>query len=346
MVQNRIHFACNAVGIKKDGDTGDYTPIHGAQTLGLSTVFNNERYFELGQSEIYQNIEDVPDISITINKFLDGHPLVYLLATEDAPSATLLGRQNEKSIVAWSVVDDTFDSVSGTPLTTFESSGCYVSSLNYTFGVDGPFTEDITLVSNQCFWSPGGTTLYGSAFDGTIFDNTDTPLNITESGGIQTRQRMIFNGQANITLLPRDINGITTSGTNELRSDGFQTVHVQNITIGAELGRENALELGKKAPYFRAMTLPVDIDCTIEVNSVSGNYISATEAGVYGNGNNSRDEAIKIVIQDGTIFDLGSRNKLQNVDYGGGGTDGSFGTDTYTYQGANNLTITMPNISP
>lgn len=346
MANNRINYACNAVGIKKVGDTGPYTPIRGAQTFGLSTVFNNERYFELGQSEIYQNIEDIPDISITINKFLDGHPLVYLLATEDAPTPTLLGRQNEQSIVAWTVVDDTSDSVSGTAIATVESSGCFVSSLAYNFTVDGPFTEDITLVSNHAFWSTGGTSIFGNAFTGTIFDNTDTPLNIAESGGLQTRERLVFNGQADITLLPRDINGISTSGTNGLKADGHHIVHVQNISITAELGRENALELGKKTPYFRAITLPVDIDCTIEVNSTSGNYISATEAGVYGNGNNTRDEAIKVVLQDGTIFDLGTRNKLQNVDYGGGGTDGAFGTDTYTYQGANRLTVTQNFIDP
>ena len=346
MVQNRIHFAANAVGVKKVGDTGSYTPVHGAQSLGFSTVFNIEAFQELGQSEIYQNIEDIPDISITVNKFMDGHPLVYLLATENAPSATLLGRQNEKSIIAWSIADDTNDSVSGTMLATVESSGCYVSSLSYNFAVDGPFTEDITLVSNHAFWSVGGSSIFGNAFSGTIFDNTDVPLNVSESGGIQTRNRMMFNGQADITLLPRDINGITSSGTNELRADGQQEVHVQSISISAELGRDNELELGKKTPYFRAISLPVDVDCNIEVNSVSGHYISATETGTYGNGNNTRDEEIKVVLQDGTIFNLGTRNRLQNVDYAGGGTDGSVGTDTYTYQGKNTLTVTQNFISP
>lgn len=342
MTQYRINSAIHGVGVKDVGDTGSYTPVYGAQSVSSNITFNQQRYFMLGISETYQTIEDVPDISLTVNKLLDGRPMVYHLATQSATSFTLLGRQNAKCILAWSVVDDTYDSLSGTPLATAEASGLFPSSLNYTFPVDSPASEEITLVGNHIEWSAGGATKFGSAFTGTIFDNTEEPLNIAESGGIQTRDRFIFNGQSNVTLLPIRIPGISSSGTNDVNSEGFPTAKVQSVNISTDLGRENILQLGVKAPYYKSISLPVDVNCTVEVISLSGSFQSATEAGVEGNGQNTRDEAIKVVLQDGSVFDLGTRNRLQGVDFGGADTGGGNATETYNYQNGNFLTITHP----
>ena len=44
------------------------------------------------------------------------------------------------------------------------------------------------------------------------------------------------------------------------------------------------------------------------------------------------NKAIKIVLCDGTTFDLGRRNKLTSVAYAGGDTGGGNATLTYSYQ--------------
>ena len=49
MPQNRIFWAVQAIGIKPNGVETAYTPVHGAQTVGLTTTANLEQAFEEGQ---------------------------------------------------------------------------------------------------------------------------------------------------------------------------------------------------------------------------------------------------------------------------------------------------------
>ena len=50
MANNRIFYACQAVGLKPMGNpTGDYKVAHGVQSVGVTTNFNLEQAFELGQ---------------------------------------------------------------------------------------------------------------------------------------------------------------------------------------------------------------------------------------------------------------------------------------------------------
>jgi hypothetical protein len=44
----------------------------GAQSVGMTTTFNFEQVFELGQLEIYEFIEAEPEIEVTVEKVLDG----------------------------------------------------------------------------------------------------------------------------------------------------------------------------------------------------------------------------------------------------------------------------------
>ena len=75
MAQTRIFYATQAV---KVGDT----IIKGLQSVGLDTTFNLEQAFELGQLSLYENIEGIPDISMTLQKVLDGTPLLWHTATK------------------------------------------------------------------------------------------------------------------------------------------------------------------------------------------------------------------------------------------------------------------------
>ena len=66
MANNRIFYACQAVGLKPMGNpTGDYKVAHGVQSVGITTNFNLEQAFELGQIQIYENIEGLPDVEVT-----------------------------------------------------------------------------------------------------------------------------------------------------------------------------------------------------------------------------------------------------------------------------------------
>ena len=77
---NRIYFANQQVAFKPDGSTS-WNVAHGVQSVAVTTTFNLEQAFEIGQLSIYENIEGTPDVEVTLEKVLDGYPLIYHMAT-------------------------------------------------------------------------------------------------------------------------------------------------------------------------------------------------------------------------------------------------------------------------
>lgn len=348
MPNNRIYFACHQIGIMPEG-AGSFTAIHGAQSVGITTNFNLEQVFELGQLAIYDNIEQIPDIEVTTEKVLDGYPLIYHLATANATSGTLVGRSNQKATVGLAVFADTLDSTSGTPLAEVAMSGMVISSLTYTFPVDGNSTESVTFVGNNKKWRDSST-----VFTGAFAGNNDSPIG---SGGTVQRDNVIFtvtgtptadaNGQAITlaTILPTDIYGITASGINPISSGSG--AHVQGITVSCDLGRDQIFELGRKTPYFRYITFPVEVTTEITVIGTKWDGISGTETGGENGapaGSNLKNQSVRVYTEEGTFISTGTKNKLQSVAYGGGDAGGGGGnvTLTYRYSTFNELIVKHP----
>lgn len=362
---NRIFYACQAVAIGPFGNNSGYEEVHGVQSVGINTTFNLEQAFELGQIHIYENIEGLPEVEVTLEKVLDGYPLMYHLATDTytgtAPGA-LVARTKERCNAVLAIYSDAHDAVDGAPPVEVYMSGLYVSSIGYTIPVEGNSTESITLVGNHKEWNignanfaDGGSDKFTSSLAGEFGD--DEPKNLQagyESGGIQRRE----NVKMNFCTLPESIYGVTprlNSSTPPVSGNNWDNgarqcplAHIQNINIKVDLGRDNILELGRKSPYYRAPNFPVEVTSEFEVIAVSGDFISAYENGnpAWGGekdeGNNTRSETIKIYLQDGTIFDLGDKNRLSSVTYGGADAGGGNATMTYSYSTFNDLTVTPP----
>ena len=89
----RIFYAIQQIAFAKEGweAAGNFKEAHGVQSVGITTTFNLEQAFELGQLAIYENIEGIPDIEVTIEKVLDGYAPIYCLATRGASNTTLTG---------------------------------------------------------------------------------------------------------------------------------------------------------------------------------------------------------------------------------------------------------------
>ena len=85
-MSKRIYWAVEAIGVAPEQSTAaaivaagdiagaagtgpDFVP--GVQSVGITTNFNLEQIFQLGQLEIYEDLEDVPDIEITVEKVFD-----------------------------------------------------------------------------------------------------------------------------------------------------------------------------------------------------------------------------------------------------------------------------------
>jgi hypothetical protein len=58
---------------------------------------------------------------------------------------------------------------------------------------------------------------------------------------------------------------------------------------------------------------------------------------------NLQNEAIMIKLEDSTIFNLGTKNKLLSVTYSGGDTGGGVAGIVYNYQNFNSLVVSQDN---
>jgi len=365
---NRIYFANQQVAFRRDGSTGTtaWWPAHGVQSVAVTTTFNLEQAFELGQLAIYENIEGVPDIEVSLSKVLDGYPLLYHLSTNRAyananvdSKPTLAGRSNAKCIVALSIFPDTQDSASGDPTTQLEMSGLFCSSVSYNFPLEDNFSEDVTLVGNNKGWRKSDNTAIGCATPGWLLakatgyfnNNDDTPYG---TGGVNRRENLSFNGSDaadagghDYTYLPTEIPGVSSNGWLNPTVDG-NVAHLQSITVSTDLGREELFELGTRQPYARVVTFPVEVTADIEVLSISGDMINAFADGCnaaascatdYDNLSNQR---IRIATCEGTRIYLGEKNKLASINYGGGDAGGGNVTVSYSYTTFNDFTVIHP----
>lgn len=327
MANNRIFWAVQAVGFKEDGGA-TYTPAHGVQSVGTTTTFNLIQEFELSQISIYENIQDIPEVEITMEKSIDGYPLLYHLATPNATTPTMIGRSAEKCHIALSIFPDTNDSASGEAVATVESSGMYWNGTTITASVDGAFTESTNFVGNHRLWSAGGAGI----FEGSLFDNTDTPL---ASGGVQLRENFVY---AN-SILPTNIPGISATGIGNVDITDPNHPRIQSFSTSIDLGRESLFELGRKAAYFKSPNLPAEVTTDFEIISTSGDWISVDEeTGEVGGG----EHTIQVQFEDGTNVYLGTKNVLSSVSYGGGDAGGGNVTNQFSYTTFNDFTITHP----
>jgi hypothetical protein len=347
-----------------DGD-GNVMIAHGLQSIGITTNFNLEQIFELGQLSLYENLEEVPDIEVTFEKLLDGYSLIYHLGTVDATNPTLTGRSNARADVRMVVGYDTETSVqaggTNSGVAELYCSGMYVSSVAYNLSTDGTFTESTTFVGNDKQWLTGSDAgglltdangVIDAAFATTVFGN-DAP--VSDDNSVMRRQNVVIgsagkdlgaSGTAFRTVVPDFIEGATTGGVGVSGYGGTGInsnasyistdagPYLNSVSISVDLGREDIQQLGKKAPYYRFVSFPVDVTCDIEVTAIGGDNIDAAEEA-----NNLSDHSIQFVLDDSTVLQLGNKNKLASVSYGGGDAGGGNATITYSMTNSNDLSV-------
>jgi len=357
----RIFYATQAVGIHGHGDGGDVLAAemaHGLQSVGMNTTFNLEQAFELGQIEIYENIEGTPDVEVTLEKVLDGYPLLYHMASKHGLDGTpggsgVVGRSKSQCDLRLGIFSDSQNNISANNASAeveVYCSGLFISSVSYTIPTDGSMTESVTLVGNNKQWLITGQKLTAAAVNN--FDGSDTPAaltsgryngTITASGGVQQREDVLMSG----TMLPTSINGVIGSGYGNAMnfSTGNNRVHIQSFSVSTDFSREDILELGRKTPYSRPATFPIEVTCEIEAITTSGDFVDAYEFGdssldeTVSSGNNTTTESIFLCTRAGYAWDLGAKNRLSSVSYGGGDATGGNASCTYSYTNFNELDV-------
>lgn len=344
---NRIFYATQAVALKPQNDTGSsqydtwYYP-RGVQSAGITTNFALEQVFQLGQLELYENVEDVPEVEVTINKVIDGTAPLYLMCMggsagiDGAKNKELAAVANNRVNFRLGIYPDTNSAATGTPSVFVDCSGMYLSSVSYTIPVDGNATEDVTLVGNNKYWNSGSLYADNSAA-GSFFSSANDAGRMTAPA---IGRRYKFNSDASV--VPTGAGGGIPIP--EDRSKPF----LQSVTISADLGRESINELGAMAPYYRYVSFPVEVTSEFEIVASSGDLVEGKDFdGQVGCGvvyKNLQDKSVKVVmcgsgIGDALVIDLGNKNKLTSVNYTGGEAGGDNATITYSYQTFNKLVV-------
>lgn len=322
-----------------------YQPL-GVQSVGFSSSFDTEQTFQLGSIDIYSIAENVPTVEATISKVLDGTCPLYLMCmggntgvaganVTDFTDANELknkgfgGLANNTVNFRLGIYNDTVSSVSGTTNDWVLCSGMYLSSLSYTLPVDGNATEEITLVGNNKRWAQNNS--FG------------TMTAVQPDGQYATAKKLARRQYIDIdaSVLPVGNGGMPTG----------VSLYIQNISINADLGREQINELGSFAPYHRYATFPVEVTSEFEVIGSEGDYVNANDflfssgCGVrYTNINNLPIQLKVCGSGTGALeFFLGSGNQLTSVNYAGGDTGGGNVNITYSFRNYNDFYMKASN---
>jgi len=351
MANNRIYYPIQQVAFRKPGTTV-FREAHGVQSVAITTTFNLEQAFELGQLAIYENIEGIPDVEVSLSKVLDGYQSLFTLAAASKADGTVLDgptlaeRAVAETIMQLGIWPETNNNVSASPDVYVEMSGLTVSSVAFNFPLEDNFSEDMTIAGNSKVWSSyGGScaapwTLAEVTGSPSFASNDDGPVG---SGGVNRRENMNFAtslaqaNDADYTRLPGDIFGVTASGVKSGQC------RVASITVSTDFAREDLFELGSRSPYAKTVTFPVEVTSDFEVTSVSGDRITAIDdcsaAAACVNATNLTDRPIRITTCEGLRINLGTKNKLASVSYGGGDAGGGNVSMTYSYTTFNDFTI-------
>ena len=330
----RIFYACQAVAIMGRGAVPTAAGVvKGLQSVGMSSTFTLDQVFEMGQIEIYENIEEVADIEVTLEKVIDGEKLIYDLASGGACKTDVVTATKARCDVYVAVFDDGLSHATGVPRNVCFNSGMFTSSVSYSYSVDGSATESVTLVGNDRFWNAETasviaatpTALWTTNSDITAaFDGTDTPVS-----GVVRRVNVDVAGSTLPAIL------LSQGGDDATTEAGLSSnAHIQSISVSTDFGQENIQELGRFGPYTRYATFPVEVTCDFEVMATSGDLINVSGAAP-----NLSNNTLVIKDTAGTVIDLGTKNKLSSVSYSGGDTGGGNSTVSFSFSNFNVLTV-------
>lgn len=357
---NRIYYASQAVTLTPQNSDGSavysltYVP-QGLQSVGMTTNFNLEQVFQLGQLELYDNLENVPEVEVTLNKVIDGTPPLYLMCMGGGTDGIAGANGKDLAELATNRVNfklgiykDTVTAASGAARHWVACSGMYLSAFTYTFPVEGNSTEEVTLVGNSKVWNSG---VNGGAPNLAEFNRGLVPGGSGREGFSRapTIARR-YNINMAETILPVGKGGIPLPSGDSTDDPVLRAnPYVNNITISSNLGREAIYELGRMAPYFRYVNFPVEITSEFEVTASDGDTVNADDfSGQTSCGQafqNVVDKTIKVVVcatgvNNKLAIDLGGKNKLTSVNYSGGDTGGGNATITYSFQTFNSFKMT------
>lgn len=238
------------------------------QSVGISTSLEYEQVFELGRLQIFENVEGIPSVEITLERnigvYSGANSLKLDAFTDDGTlwhlcGAPSLGASPKVSTAAnrrFNLNMTTYDDVSAVARSDVRATGLYLSNYSLNFAIEGPATESVTLVGNTLIWDSGNMPSTGSSFENTV--DTTLEKGFEANSGVISRKH--------VTAIKMD------------KDSSVNVLKVQSLSFSISFDREDLFELaGGKSPYFKAPSFPVETTLELELlaNSSSSNVYSA-----------------------------------------------------------------------
>ena len=281
MANTRVYYATQAVGLlpadPANKNFGTQVFPKGVQSVGVTTNFNLEQVFQLGQLEIYDNVENVPDVEVSLQKIADGSKFLYPICVEgtgvtEGAQGSAFGKEigevsTNRCEVELRIFKDTSTdafnenniggAASATAYGTVTCSGMYLSSIAYTIPVEGFITEDVTLVGNSKTYTNNTSSGAGDGSGSGDSGKALTPHKIGRRINLSTASALptgtIAGNQANGTSK----GAIAINPRTDTEAGLENRPYLQNINVSMDLGREAVFELGKFALFSRALYIPI-----------------------------------------------------------------------------------------
>src|SRR5574337_92601 len=151
---NDRHFSSGCISPAVDEVGAKWEAPRGVQSVGVTTDYNREQVFQLGQVELYEYSERQPSVEFTMEKAVDGTKPLYLMVTDPDDAANIIAKTARyRTDAIFEIFPDNQFRATSAPRTALLGSGLYLSNVTYTFPIDGFVTESITLVGNDKIWS-------------------------------------------------------------------------------------------------------------------------------------------------------------------------------------------------
>ncbi len=219
----------------------------GVQSAGMTTNYNLENVFQLGQVELYELSEREPTIEVTVKKVLDGAKPMFFMTSNPSGGNGIVGRIDKHRVdMIMTIYPDVQFRATNNPVSAVLGSGMFVSGFTYTYPVDGPCTEEMSFVGNDKVWS--------------IFD----PISGITAGAGGTRGDLNYPPVAGSEEAPQGVPSGTFGHNDDGENGAFETAGppdtFANVVVGSGVQRREDVDL-------RRSVLPRDIPGVIAFNA-------------------------------------------------------------------------------
>ena len=341
MASNRVFYAVQRAVLCRATSAGanDVTTAAGypgvfsslIQSVGISTSLDYEQLFELGRLQIFNNIEGIPSVEITVERALAVNDSAITDIDACYAEGTLWNLAGGSVTAAGGKRFNLMMEISADDVLSRENfvtcTGLYMNNYSLNFNLEGASTESATFVGNHIDW------------DGTSAELTTAGVDISVFEAFGTKHKIApFSGDSDVTGADDANQGGAAIITRQhfTSAVGISLSRLQSATFSVSMDREDLLQLGGKTPFFKAANFPVETTLEVEylaTKDSNGVDLNQAKLDLGCDVGEATSSTTAIKVGDRT-FNFGSMN-WTGTNYSGGDAGGGNATIAYNYQGYN-----------